>query len=369
MDAPTILLTGATGFLGGAVAAELLRRPDPVRVLALVRAAGEAEGRARLGRSLARFALAGRPDFCWRRCDMLCGDLTEPGTYDDRRLDAVTHVLHLAANTSLVSVRGVRQANILGALTLAHRMRRVGGLVRFLHVGTAFVCGAGAPRVVCEDDYPRPGVRHLVEYTSAKAEAELLLERTAPELPLVVARPSIVVGHTRLGCGPSASIFWYYRAADLLRRVPVPLPTRKDIVPVDYAADALLRLLLRPELRHRRYHVSAGEAAAVSWQEMADVFARYHGARPDDPYRVVDAAALRQEWGRLRERLGPGDDESLLRALEVFFRLGAVGAEAFDNRRLLAEGQPPPPRFTDYLGVCVERPPGRSVHEQLADDL
>src|SRR5439155_18127967 len=132
------------------------------------------------------------------------------------------------------SVRRVRATNILGTLALAHRMRRVPGLVRFLHVGTAFICGANPPCTVYEDDYPRPEVRHLVEYTSSKAEAELLLEQTAPELPLVVARPSVVVGHSRLGCLPSASIFWYYRAVDLLRRVPVPLDTRKDIVPVDY---------------------------------------------------------------------------------------------------------------------------------------
>jgi nucleoside-diphosphate-sugar epimerase len=367
VSAPTVLLTGATGFLGGATAAALLRGPQEVRVLALVRAAGPDEARARLERSLARFAEAGRPE-ARQRCTVLCGDLTDPAAYQDPRLEGVTHVLHLAANTSLRSVKGVRRVNIVGTRMLARRMRRVPGLVRFLHVGTAFICGADAPRVVHEDDYPRPGVRHLVEYTRTKAQAELLLQGMAPPLPLVVARPSIVVGHSRLGCLPSASIFWYYRAVDLLRRVPVPLDTRKDIVSVDYAAEALLRLLFQNELRHRSYHISAGQASAVSWREMAEVFARYHGRRPGEPYRVAASAQLQQERGRLRGILGPGDEERLLRALEPFFRLSSCGAEVFDNRRLLGEGVPPPPRFTEYLPACIERPGRRSVYEQMQDD-
>jgi nucleoside-diphosphate-sugar epimerase len=365
---PLVLLTGATGFLGGMATAELLRRPEPLRLLLLIRAADPAQAQARVRRSLDRFAEPGQPPYAWDRCTVLCGDLTEPATCADPRLDEATHVLHLAANTSLRSVRGVRHTNLLGTLTLAHRMRRAPALQRFLHVGTAFICGAGAPHTVHEDDYPRAGVRHLVEYTSSKAEAELLLERTAPELPLVVARPSIVVGHTRLGCGPSASLFWYYRAVDLLRRVPVPLATRKDIVPVDYVARALLHLLFQPALRHRRYHVSAGEAGGVSWGEMAGVFARSHGPRPADPYRVADVEALRQERSRLRERLGSGDEEGLLQALEPLFRLSACGVETFANDRLLAEGMPPPPRFTDYLPACIERPAHRSVYEQMRDD-
>jgi nucleoside-diphosphate-sugar epimerase len=368
MTVPTILITGATGFIGGATAAQLLLRPEPCRVLLLVRAETQGQAECRVRKSLGRFADAGLLDSALRRCDVLRGDLTDPQALADARLDGVTHVLHLAANTSLRSVRGVRHTNILGTLALAHRMRRVPRLVRFLYVGTAYVCGASPPRAVREDDYPRPDIRHLVEYTSSKAECDMLLERTAPELPLVIARPSIVVGHTQLGCRPSASIFWYYRTVDLLRRVPVPLDTRKDIVPVDYTADALLLLLLKPELRHRRYHVSAGEASAVSWREMAAAFAECYGERSEDPYQVTDFPTLVRERGRLREMLGPGDEERLLQALEPFFGFSACGVEAFDNRRLLEEGMPRPPRFTSYLRLCATQPPGRSVYEQMHDD-
>jgi nucleoside-diphosphate-sugar epimerase len=368
MTIPTVLLTGATGFLGGATAAELLRRPTPLRLLLLIRAPSRAEGEARLRRSLTRFIEADRPDYDWDRCTVLCGDLTEPASFVDARLDTVTHVLHLAANTSFRSVRGARRTNLFGTQALAQRMCGVPTLVRFLHVGTGFICGADPPRVVREEDYPQPGVGHLVEYTRSKAEAELHLEEMVPELPLIVARPSVVVGHTRLGCGPSASIFWYYRALDLLRRAPAALQTRKDIVPVDYVARTLIHLLFAPALRCRRYHISAGKGSAVSWQEMADVFARYHGARGQEPCRVVDVAELGRERARVNALLGAGDVDALLQAMALFFRFGACGVEAFANDRLLAEGVPAPPRFTDYMPVCIESSLHRNVYEQMRDD-
>jgi len=38
------------------------------------------------------------------------------------------------------------------------------------------------------------------------------------------------------------------------------------------------------------------------------------------------------------------------------------------NARLLAEGMPAPPKFTDYLSLCATQPTGRSVYEQMRDD-
>lgn len=363
----TTLVTGATGFVGGAVAARLLQHPEIGRVLLLVRGATAGAALERARRSLARF---GEPisEQAWQRCEVLAGDLTEPATLADTRLDRVTHVLHAAGATSLRSVRRAGETNIAGTLALALRVRQAPRLRRFLHVGTAYICGAGPPSLVHEDDYPAPTVRHLVEYTRSKAECERLLASTVPDLPLVVARPSVVVGHTRLGCGPSASVYWYYRTVDLLRRVPAPLDARKDIVPVDYVAEALLFLLFHEPLRWRRYHVSAGESASVSWREMAAVFARHYGDRPENPYQLADFPRLVRERARLRQLLGPGDEDLLLRALEPFFRLGASGAEVFDNRRLLAEGMRPPPRFTEYLPACITQPAGRSVYEQILHD-
>jgi nucleoside-diphosphate-sugar epimerase len=386
MSGPVVLLTGATGFIGGATLANLLSNRRDCRVLLLVRAATPEGGAHRVRQSLGRFLDAERLEAGLSACEVICGDITDPDSLSDNRLEQathvvhlaahkklatarlsdVTHVLHLASNTSFRSVRSVRHTNILGTLTLAHRMRFAPRLERFLHVSTAYICGEEPSRVVFEDDYPRADVRHIVEYTSSKAECEMLLRNTAPDLPIVIARPSVVVGHTRLGCLPSASIF--YRVIDLLRRTNFPLDSYDDVVPVDYVADALLHLLFKPDLRHRCYHVSAGEGSAVTWHEIAHEFTRTHGPRPETPFQQVDFAAIVDERARLGKLLGPGDEDHLLMAMRIYYRFAATNVEIFDNQRLLSEGMSPPPKFTTYLHRCATMPAGRSVYAQMRDD-
>jgi len=368
VKSPTVLLTGATGFLGGATLAQLLQSYPDCRVALLVRGATAAAAAARVRDSVARFVELDRIELGMRSCELIWGDLTDPQTLTSPCLNEVTHVLHLASNTSFRSVRGVRHTNILGARSLAHRMRQVPGLQRFLHVGTAYICGEDSERIVREDDYPRYGVRHIVEYTSSKAECEMLLDRTAPELPLIVARPSVVMGHARLGCLPSASIFWFYRTADLLRRLTCSLDAFDDSVPVDYVAKALLHLMFKPQLRYRCYHISAGEGSSVTWREIASAFSQCYGERPDNPYQIVDFATIESERNRLRPLLGPGDEEHMLMALRIYYRFMDGNAEIFDNSRLLEEGMPLPPKSTSYLPLCAAKPPDRTVYEQMLDD-
>ncbi|HWG45668.1 MAG TPA: SDR family oxidoreductase [Gemmataceae bacterium] len=368
MTIPTILLTGATGFIGGATLARLLQSGPPCRILLLVRGETASVAASRVRQSLRRFVDLARLESALDSCQVIPGDLTDPDSLAAIPLNEVTHVLHLASNTSFRSVRGVRHTNILGTLSLAHRLRRAPRLQRFLHVSTAYLCGDDPPRIVHEDDYPRPKLRHLVEYTNSKAECEMLLWNTAPELPLIIARPSVVIGHTRLGCGPSASIFWFYRTVDMLRRTTFPLESFDDAIPVDYAAEALLFLLLKPELQYRCYHISAGESSSVTWHEIAATFARCHGERPENPYRQVDFQTIRNERDRLQPLLGSGDEDHLLMALQLYYRFGEIAVEIFDNRRLLAEGMPSAPRFTSYLPLCVNTSAQRSVYQQMLDD-
>src|SRR5262249_32636824 len=124
MPSPFILITGATGFIGGAALARLLMSYRDCRLLLLVRADSPSIARSRVEASIGRFTDLAVVNEPLRHCEFVCGDLADRTVVDDGRLDEVTHVLHLAANTSFRSVRGVRHTNILGTLTLAHRMRR-----------------------------------------------------------------------------------------------------------------------------------------------------------------------------------------------------------------------------------------------------
>src|SRR5258708_12527112 len=90
----TLLLTGATGFLGGAIAAALLDSPRWRELLILIRAADAAEGRTRLAQCMQRFALDAALVERIGDHQILCGDLCGAAQFaDDPRLAAITEVV------------------------------------------------------------------------------------------------------------------------------------------------------------------------------------------------------------------------------------------------------------------------------------
>jgi len=356
-----VFLTGVTGFLGGAFLAEFLDNTLEDDVVCLVRADDQESAENRVRRSLARFGFGGRLP---GRVRVLRGDLLSDDWHRAPELDRVTRVLHLAASTSFGSQEGIRRTNVQGALSVAKAMARR-RIERYVHTGTATICGARAPGVVHEDDSPNDQVNHLVAYTRSKAEAERQLTARFRDLPIVVARPSIVVGDTRFGCAPSGSIFWVLRAVEAMRFIGWDPRSRIDVVPVDWAAAALAHLLLAPSLRHHRYHVSAGESRAVRWEDLAAEYARICGGPARDRYQVGKISQATPQ--RIRNAFGGGHPRHLRHALDLYARFSALDL-VFDNQRLLEEGVPAPPRFTEYMRTCVETSP-MSVYEQMRSDF
>ena len=358
---PAVFLTGVTGFLGGAFLSQLVESSFEGEVVCLVRADDDETAEERVRRSLGRF---GSWDSLPKNVKILRGDLLSHAWHNSPQLDGVSHVLHLAASTSFGNSRGIRKTNVEGALSLATAMRGR-KLERFIYTGTAAICGASPTPVIHEDDYPSDGAKHLVAYTRSKAEAERLLTERFSDLPLVIARPSIVVGHTALGCKPSGSIFWVLRAVEALRFITWDLENRIDVVPVDWAAAALGDLLFAPRLKHDRYHVSAGKGSSVRWRDLANEYARLRGGASEDRYEVGGIRQLTAK--RVMQAAGDGHPRHLLHALELYYRFCSLDL-VYDNCRLLKEGVPAPPRFTDYMRVCVESSTS-SIYDQMRSDL
>jgi uncharacterized protein YbjT (DUF2867 family) len=97
----TLLLTGATGFIGGATLARVLESRPDCRVLLLARDRGSDTAAERVRQSLARFVGPERAEAGLRSCEVIRGDLTDPASLGAARLDDATHVLHLASQKKL----------------------------------------------------------------------------------------------------------------------------------------------------------------------------------------------------------------------------------------------------------------------------
>jgi nucleoside-diphosphate-sugar epimerase len=172
----TVLVTGATGFTGGHLAATLARRGDAVR--ALVRP-----------RSLEKFR---RSALAAEGIEPHSGDLTDADAVA-RAAEGVDVVYHIAATYREAGQRddAYRAVNVEGTRNVLDGAAR-GGARRVVHCSTGGVHGHVANPPANEDAPFNPGD----VYQDTKLEAEKLADaygRTHP-LEVVVARPIGIYG-------------------------------------------------------------------------------------------------------------------------------------------------------------------------------
>nr|WP_142013778.1 SDR family oxidoreductase [Serratia fonticola] len=366
----TLLLTGATGFLGGAVLEKLLIDNQNINYLLLVRAETQQLGLTRIRDNMEKFNVDKKILDKLSVDNILLGDLSEPDYFlSDSRINNVTHVVNCAAVASFGNNPLIWKVNVEGTLAFAQRMSQVVGLKRFLHVGTAMSCAPEAGSLVAESAEFEETAEHLVEYTRSKSTIEQLMRQTCPQLPLVIARPSIVVGHTRLGCKPSSSIFWVFSMALMLRKFMCSLQDNIDVIPVDYCADALVMLLSSNNLDNDVYHISAGVESSVSFADIDYAIAAALEEPPvGDHYAQVSYEALLQMRRQLKDIFGPCNERLMLKAMRLYGSFAMLNVR-FSNEKILKLGMPKPPRFTDYIARCVQSTRGLSIPQQMVVDF
>src|SRR4051794_20030427 len=225
----TVVLTGATGFVGSELLVRLLERTDR-GVVALVRARDDVAAAVRvdnlLGEALGPAVRGARP-----RVRALAADLERPGlglapgAFDALAAEAAL-VVHCAASISfslpLEEARRINVGGTSGVLELARAADARGALERLVHVSTAYVAGERVGRV--RADERDVGQRHRNTYERTKLEAEQLVARSG--LPASVLRPSIVVGDSRTGWTPAFNVIYWPLRRGGGRPPPLQLPLR-----------------------------------------------------------------------------------------------------------------------------------------------
>lgn len=366
----SLLLTGVTGFLGGAVLENLFTSRKKINLLLLVRANTPQSGLERVKENMRRFNINESSLCSLTTNNILLGDLNNPESFFiDPRLDKVTHVINCAAVASFGNNPFIWNVNVSGTLAFAKRMAKVAGLKRFLHVGTAMSCTPDANSLVTEAPVASETGEHLVEYTHSKAKIEHLMRQQCPDLPLLIARPSIIVGHTRLGCLPSTSIFWVFRMGLMLKKFMCSLDDRIDVIPVDYCAKALLMLLESSLTNNEVIHISAGKENSVTFADIDKSIASALNRAPvGDTYTKVSYEKLAMERHEFKNIFGPCNERLMLKAIRLYGAFSMLNV-CFSNEKLLSIGMPKPPKFTDYIKACIETTKHLSIPKQMEVDF
>lgn len=241
------LVTGGTGFLGRRVVQGLLEHDHDAVVHVLVREA-----------SIAKLAELADGWGAQHRVFPVLGDLTAENLGLQDVPPRVSHIVHLGAVYDMTADEETAYAaNVTGTRSVIALATELDAVLH--HVSSVAVAGDHRGKFF-EDDFDL-GQQLPSPYHRTKFAAEKLV-REAEGVRWRVYRPSIIVGDSRTGEMDKIDGPYYFfpaidRLAGLPSALPVPLPDlgATNIVPVDYVAAAMVRLITRPGLLRRTFHL------------------------------------------------------------------------------------------------------------------
>jgi dihydroflavonol-4-reductase len=236
------LVTGATGFLGGALVPILVSRGHHVRVVARG-AAPEAEA---LG------------------CEVMRGDLSDPALAE-KALAGIDALYHLAGRVSRdpKDARLMYDLHVDGTRRLLEAALRA-GISRVVLASSSGTIGVSRTRRTAteEDDYPIEVVGRWPYYLSKIYEEKLALEMVKRGLPVVVLNPSLLLGPGDARLSSTQDIYRF-----LQKRIPAMPRGGLSFVDVRDAALAFAEALEKGEPGERYL------LGAVNW-DFSEFFAR-----------------------------------------------------------------------------------------------
>jgi len=271
--ARTVLVTGATGFLGGALVRRLLNTGTAVRVLV---------------RSPAKGAILAD-----QGAEVVLGSITDIAAVR-AALQDVAVVYHLAGRLLVPGVPATvyRTTHVDGTKLLLACCGEVSRLGRFVHCSTTGVLGVTGDRRADEEAPIRP----TNVYEETKAEAELAVRgRWRDGLPAVIARPGLVYGPGDLHLLP------FFKA--VLRRRFRPIG-RETVwlhpIYIDDLTEGLIRCGMRDSAIGECFHLAGREPAPLT--RLAEAIALAGGTRVPLGHIPLPAA---QAVAALGDRLPP----------------------------------------------------------------
>ncbi len=240
MTGQRILVTGASGFIGGALCSQMLAHGLIVRGIT---------------RSIRKFPVGVE--------SMTVGEIDDTTDWQEA-LTGCSVVVHLAARAHVMAetaenpLAEFRRINMKGTLNLATQAARH-GVRRFIFISSIGVNGAETfARPFSAGDLAAPHSSYAV----SKHEAELALQALAVEtgLEVVIVRPPLVYGPGAPGNFGSL-MRW------LQRGLPLPLGAihnQRSLVALDNLVDLIVTCLTHPAAANQTFLVSDGEDVSTT---------------------------------------------------------------------------------------------------------
>jgi amino acid adenylation domain-containing protein/thioester reductase-like protein len=261
-DVSEIFLTGATGFVGAFLLADLLEQTT-ANVHCLVRAESKVDGRARLQKNLERYGIW--QDAYGDRVVPVPGNLSEPllGLTSQQFLalaESVELIYHNGAMVNFVYPYEVHKPpNVLGTQEIL-RLASQAAIkpVHFISTLSIFHTEMDPNgRVYYESDDLDESGAPFGGYAQSKWVAEKLIAAAGGRgIPVTIYRLGLVSGDSHTGAWNTDDMLSTLALASRAMGVMPDLDIAIDVVPVDFASRAIVYLSRRPETTGQIFHLS-----------------------------------------------------------------------------------------------------------------
>ncbi len=337
-SSPSVFVTGATGFIGTALVAELVRCGNRVR--ALTRAASDRTGLA------------------LEHVSLVTGDILDRDSLE-RGMAGCSRVFHVAAYARnwARDPRAFFTHNVEGTRNVFAAARAV-GVERVVFTSTVVTLGPTPRGVVADEDTPRSTPRFFTAYEESKTLAEREALRCAAEgLPVVIVNPTRVYGPGKLTEGNSVTLM-----IDLYDRGKLPVLLDGGGSVGNYVLlDDLVRghVLAMDKGRAGERYLLGGENVSLKklFELVDEVSGKQHRQVPLPRFLAMAYAHLEEgkaEWFGAYPRITPGWVATFLR--DWAYSCAKAERELGYTTTPLREGI----RLT-YEWLVSSRRPGRSA--------
>ena len=267
-----VLVTGATGFVGGAVARALVRAGSDVRVLA--RSASDLQNLEGL------------------KVEHIAGDLRDPASLR-KALTGCRHLYHVAAHYALWAKDPsiFYDINVTGTRNLLEAAREI-GIARTVYCSTIGAIGLPPGGGLGTEDTPVSLDQMAGHYKRSKYLAEQVVLNMAKEgLPVVIVNPSAPVGAGDVKPTPTGQII-----VDFMKgRMPAYIETGLNIVDVDDVATGHL-LAMQKGRQGERYILGCKN---LLLREVFEILSRLTGVKSPSiklPRLAILPLAYANQW-------------------------------------------------------------------------
>jgi amino acid adenylation domain-containing protein/thioester reductase-like protein len=268
-----VLLTGATGFIGAYLLAELLQA-TPANVYCLLRASSMDDAHRKIQQTLQSYLLW-QEDFHTRIVPVI-GDLAKfhfglmPTQFQQlaQHIDAIYHCgawvnfiypYHMLKPTNVLGTQEVLRLASLDEIKPVH----------FVSTLSVFPLESQTPSMFYEND-PLADPSHLANgYEQTKWVADkLFMVAQTRGIPISIYRPGLIGGHSQTGIVNLKDMLWSQLKGCIQMQSAPLVDIRLDITSVDYVCQAIVHLSMQSESAGKAFHLCNHRPA--SWNALID---------------------------------------------------------------------------------------------------